>query len=227
MKNNILIACLLAWMAAAAQGPETDPGPTTNTPAGEIEFGVRSTGSVFTLNGNHFGLGAGWQCRYRISRTLNTEWFFDWITTDIAGLGQRVDAHIGESMVIYPGKQIKQAGRFTPYVLGGFCGDYAKITTNLYFDDEQGDYMKKTRDRWSFATQLGMGTHYNFTDRVDISLTGQYVLHFGGDIHTYVGENSYGAEYLAMKEEKGHALEGHFFLTVSANFVVTDLLKRK
>ena len=180
----VIVMCL----AGTVYGQET--ASVKNTHAGEISFGVRTTGSLFSSSGNYFGVGAGWQVRYRIDDKLGSEWFADWITTDIGGLGHRYDAHIGESMIIYLLKKPGQKMRFSPYILGGFCGDYTKIQTNLYFDDEQQMYLKQSKDRWSFATQLGLGAHFNFTERFDLSFSGQYVLHFGKDIDSHQATNS-------------------------------------
>ena len=100
MKNLILITLISISNLAYSQLTEST---NTNTQNGEISFGVRSTLSLFSESGNYTGIGAGWQVRYRLSKTLNTEWFADWIVTDIGGLGARYDAHIGESMILYPG----------------------------------------------------------------------------------------------------------------------------
>ena len=118
-----------------------------------------------------------------------------------------------------------QKNHFTPYILGGFCGDYTLIQSLLYYNDEIGHYERHTKDRWSFATQLGLGTHYNFTERFDLSFSSQYVLHFGNDIHAEVEENSMGNEYLHIHQEEGGSLEGHLFFTISANFKFADLIK--
>ena len=217
-----LITSLLFFSSIVFAQETTAP---SNTHKGEFSLGIRTTGSLFSASGNRFGIGTGWQFRFRMTNRLNSEWFLDWITTDIGGAGQRYDLHIGESMIIYPGKRIGHAGRFTPYVLGGFCGDYTKIQTNLYFDDEQNVNTRQSKDRWSFATQLGLGSHFNITEQFDISLSAQYVLHFGRDIHAEMETNSLGYEHLHI-EEKGDALEGHLFITLSANLVIIDLLKK-
>ncbi len=221
MKNCHTVLLLLLF-ASLIYGQDT---AEKNIHKGELSFGVRSTGSLFSASGHYIGIGAGWQVRYRIADRLNSEWFADWITTDIGGMGQRFDAHIGESMIIYPGKRTGERNTFTPYVMGGFCGDYTKIQTNLFFDDAENDYTRESKDRWSFATQLGLGTHYNITERFDISLSSQYILHFGDDIHTEVEMNNMGDKYLHIHDEKGGGLEGHLFITISANFVVFDLNK--
>lgn len=222
MKKYLIILILLFSGVAYAQETPKD----TNTRKGEFSFGVRTTGSLFSATGNYFGIGTGWHARYRLADKTNTEWFADWIITDIGGLGQRYDMHIGESMVIYPGRKVSQKGRFTPYILGGFCGDYTKLTSNLYYDNTLNTFIQKSEDRWSFATQLGLGTHYNVAERFDFSFTVQYVLHFGKDLDAEAGTNSAGVEYLRIPDEKGSALEGHAFFTISANYVIADFSKK-
>ncbi len=221
MKKYILILSVL--LSSMVQGQKVE---RTNTHKGEVSFGVRTTESLFSESGNYFGLGAGWQFRIRISDKSNTEWFADWITTDIGGLGHRYDAHIGESVIIYPGKRISEKKRFTPYVLGGFCGDYTKVESNYRFDEHTDSYGRQSKERWSFATQLGLGTHYNITERLDVSLSTQYVLHFGKDIHSEIESNHHGEDYLHIHEDDEGGLEGHLFITLSVNFVVFDLIKK-
>jgi hypothetical protein len=86
--------------------------------------------------------------------------------------------------------------------------------------------LRKSKNRWSFATQLGLGTHFNFTQKFDLSFSTQYVLHFGNDIHADVALNSKGEKYLHVEAENGSALEGHLFFTISANFMIVDILKK-
>jgi opacity protein-like surface antigen len=224
MKNILIVLFILISCFAFGQDANK---LSVNSKKGELSLGIRSTGSIFSASGNNFGIGAGWQLRYRMSEKFNTEWFADWITTDINGLGQRYDAHIGESMIIYPFNKVGVKNTFTPYIMGGFCGDYTKIETNLYFDDIENSYITESKDRWSFATQLGIGTHYNITEKFDISFSSQYVLHFGADLHSESETNSLGQEYLHIHQEEGGGLEGHWFLTISANFVFFDLFKNK
>ena len=199
---------------------------TLNTHKGEFSFGARTTGSLFSSTGNYFGIGTGGQMRYTVDNRLNTEWFGDWMTTNLGGLGQRYDAHIGESMILYFSKQVNKKNSLTPYVLGGFCGDYTKTSTNLYYDITQNSYVKESKDRWSFATQLGLGTHYNITEKFDLSFTAQYMIHFGSDIDSQILTGPTGDKYLQINEQKGTALEGHLLLTLSANFVIVDFSKK-
>jgi opacity protein-like surface antigen len=223
MKNILTLMLVLSISTTFGQKSEKQ----TNTHKGELGWGVRTTGSMFSGSGNYFGIGAGFQIRYRVTNHLGGEWFADWITTDIGGLGQRIDAHIGVSAMIYPGKKQGIKNSFTPYILGGFCGDYTKITSNLAYNDIENRYTTESKDRWSFATQLGLGTHYNITEKIDVSLSAQYVMHFGTDIHSEIEPNANGEDYLHIHQENITSLEGHWFLTLSVNFVLTDIIKKK
>lgn len=223
MKHYLFVLLLLCAVTAYGQTP-TKAG---NTHTGELSAGFRTTGSIFESSGNHFGIGAGGQVRYRINDMLNTEWFLDYISTDLGGLGARGDAHFGVSALIYPFKNPNQEHHFTPYVLGGFCGDYTKVHSNYYYDDEVNGLVQNSRARWSFATQMGLGTHFNVTKRFDLSASTQYMIHFGQDIHTEVETNSLGEEHLHIHQEHTHGLEGHWFFALTANFVLFDLLKNK
>ena len=218
MKKYLICLCLLSAHIVYGQ--------QTNSHKGEWSFGARSVGSIFGSSDNCLGLGAGGQVRYRIDEHFNTEWFGDWMTTDIKGYGQRFDAHIGESMMIYPGKRIRQVNRFTPFVVGGFCADFTKAQTNLYYDAVQYGFVTESKERWSFATQLGVGTHYNITEKFDISFNLQYDFHFGQDINAQVQTNDVGVKYLQIQQKNENALEGHLFFTVSANFVFANFSKK-
>lgn len=220
-KSWLLIVLFLVSLDGFSQAE------SSNAKKGEFSLGLRSTGSFFSASGNNFGLGTGGQFRYRLADKLNTEWFADWITTDINGLGSRIDAHIGESMFIYFTEEVNQPNSFTPYVLGGFCGDYTRIRSNRYYHELTNSWEIDDVERWSFASQLGFGTHYNLSDRFDFSFTTQYILHFGDDIHSELETNVMGEDYLHIHHERGGIFEGHWFFSLSANYVIADLLKNK
>lgn len=51
--------------------------------AGQFSLGMRSTLSLFGDHGKT-GIGTGGQFRIRVHKNINTDWFTDYITTDIA-----------------------------------------------------------------------------------------------------------------------------------------------
>ncbi len=192
--------------------------PTKND-GGFLQLGMRSTISAFGSNG-YIGTGVGGQLRLKLANKLNTEWFTDYITTDIGGLGNRVDAHIGWSVMFYPFKDYNEA-KFTPYILAGHCFDFTKISTN---SNPEINLLKNNLSRWSSAVQLGAGTHFHISPKADVSLAAQYMTHLGNDIHTEkAGIN--GESFLRIKEDnqKNLSLEGHLLFTVSLNIAITDL----
>lgn len=182
--------------------------------AGELQLGMRSTFSLFGNDG-YPGTGVGGQFRLRLGKQLNTEWFADFITTDLGGMGQRVDGHIGWSVMFYPLPNTEAP--LVPYILAGHCFDHTRVTI---FDPE-GDI---SRRRLSSAVQLGLGNHFKISERFDVSLSGQYMIHLGNDIHTGI-ETIDGVEQLHFHEDdqSGIGLEGHVLVTVSVNYKLADL----
>lgn len=181
---------------------------------GMFELGVRSTASVFSHDG-YPGLGTGGQFRIRINEYISTEWFTDYITTNIGGVGRRQDAHIGWSVMFYPLENRDQI--VVPYILAGHCFDYTRVNSyhNFFFPPTE------PAERWSSAIQMGLGTHFNLTKRLDLSLAAQYMAHLGNDIHTDIHQSvgPWGEmEYLVIEEhEGGFSLEGHLLITLSLN----------
>lgn len=65
---------------------------------GTVSLGVRST--VSTFNSHHdegTGLGVGGQFRIQFADRVNSDWFFDYIKSDIGNFASRTDYHIGWS----------------------------------------------------------------------------------------------------------------------------------
>jgi hypothetical protein len=176
---------------------------------GWMSLGVRSTVSVF----NHgetgsAGTGVGGQFRLQFAEKVNSDWFFDYLTSDVGKLANRVDYHIGWSVLFYPLKL--PTACFKPYFLAGHCFDYTRLVDN----QDRLHYLQ----RWSSAIQGGAGIHWNFTDRFDVSLTTQYMLHLGSDIYA---EQQNGL--LVFSESKGASLEGHLLINLSVNYKIADL----
>ena len=190
------------------------------TDGGTFSLGLRSTGSFFGVDGNA-GFGAGAQFRLQLLKWLNTEWYADYITTNISDLGKREDFHIGWSVMFYPFKFKKNIVQ--PYLLAGHCFDYTKVTT---FNTSLADNSDKTQDRWSMAAQLGVGSNFNIGNRFDISVSAQYMFHLGKEIHADVEDVS-GQRELHVEVQSGAFLEGHLLVTLSINVKIADLWKSK
>ena len=189
-------------------------------PAGMLSLGGRTTVSLFNDHKNEMtGTGVGGQFRLRFSDAVNTDWFFDYITSDILNYAHRTDYHIGWSVLFYPINQLdyfRQDGefkpKFRPYILAGHCFDYSRIQSKA----DATVY----GERWSSAVQAGLGTHLELSPRFDISLTGQYMIHLGNHIET---DYNFTTGELSFNEHKGASLAGHVLLTLSLNYKIAKL----
>ncbi len=190
------------------------------TPAGMLSLGGRTTVSLFNDHKNEMtGTGVGGQFRLRFSDAVNTDWFFDYITSDILNYAHRTDYHIGWSVLFYPINQLdyfRQDGefkpKFRPYILAGHCFDYSRIESKA----DATVY----GERWSSAVQAGLGTHLELSPRFDISLTGQYMIHLGNHIET---DYDFTTGALSFHEHKGASLAGHVLVTLSLNYKIAKL----
>lgn len=210
----ILIYCIWCFYNASA-GNDKD----TLRGAGDFSIGVRTTVSTFTDVGST-GMGSGGEFRIRISKHLNTEWFGDYLTTDIQGLGFRRDAHIGWSVLFYLNKNPLKVKTITPYFIAGHCFDYTRVYSMSSVVSPQ--------ERWSSAVQGGFGVHYNFTSRFDLSFLSQYMLHLGTDVESNIVQDATtGGNYLQITKKQGALLEGHLLFTVSANYCIGHLWRKK
>lgn len=204
MKKLILLALLIPMMGKAQEHLDTE--------SGYFQFGVRNVVSAFSDDGAN-GFGFGGQFRIRVLSRLNTDWYGDYITTDIAGIARREDLHIGWSVLAYPFNCITTKGKITPYILAGHCFDYSKVSKN-----SDGFFKEKL----SSAVQAGLGMHYNITDRTDISLTAQYMMHLGKDIHAEVFEID-GRKDVLIEKSQVRGIEGHMLINISLNVRLFDM----
>ena len=180
-----------------------------NNQGGLLSLGVRSTISAFNdSKTNNFGKGIGGQFRMQLSERVNTDWFFDYLTSDIGSVAHRTDYHIGWSVLFYP--YLKENQLIKPYIVAGHCFDYSYMAENS--DKNNSD------ERWSSAVQAGIGTHINLSKRMDLSLTSQYMIHLGNHIDPVISSSS-----IVFQNEGGISLEGHLLLTVGLNYKLIDL----
>ena len=220
MKRTILTSLSLLFLTVFSFGQEDgsnkDEGKTSYLEKGQFSVGMRTTTSLFGHD-NIPGLGVGGQMRWQFFDFMNTEWFADWITIDLDGAGTRNNAHIGWSVMFYP----KQFGRFTPYAIAGHCFDYAKvIPLSTPYDDRSDEIVT----RWSSAIQMGLGSHFFLSERFDISLAAQYMLHLGKHLEYEIQDMPNGTKYLNTNSHtEGVGLEGHILITASLNIRIADL----
>jgi hypothetical protein len=178
--------------------------------SGIFSLGARS--SIGLVNDGVWqkpAFGTGGQFRLQFGDWVNTEWFADYLTADLADKAWRADLHIGWSVLFYPLKNPKSM--IQPFILAGHCFEYLKFTENYNTDNYA--------ERWSSSVQGGLGTHVNHTPRLDLSLTAQYMVHFGTKI--LVSENDYGA--IAFRKVSGSGIHDHILLNLSVNYKIVDL----
>ncbi len=204
----LLVSCFWIWNITFSQSNFSQKG--------NVELGLRTTTSIFGHDPIP-GLGTGGQVRVQLLDYLNTEWFADWITIDLNGAGTRQNAHIGWSILFYPLKK----GCFIPYVMAGHCFDYARVVPL------STPYLDRTEDeikRWSSAIQLGIGSHFYLTEKFNITLSAQYMLHLGNHLEYEIIEQENGGYYLNTHHDSNHQLgvEGHLLLTFSLNYRIGD-----
>lgn len=181
--------------------------------SGLFSLGTRNTVSVF--NGSHHGspgIGIGGQFRIQVNDRLSTEWYADWITSSVGKYISRNDYHIGWSVMFYPGKQLYFESPLQPYIIIGHCFD-----RSILFEKKD---KANSSDRLSMATQAGLGCHLNITKELDLSLSAQYMLHFGKEL-----EYSDTEGIVKFNSEDYSVPSGHLLITLSANYKFGKLWK--
>jgi hypothetical protein len=203
MKQLFFVFLLIAGSLAA------QPLNLKNNYGGVFSLGVRTTISTFNHGQfNNAGTGVGGQFRLQLSDRVNTDWFFDYLTGDIEDFASRTDYHIGWSVLFYPTKKTDVIAR--PYILAGHCFDYTRLVDN----SDQNNFM----ERWSSAVQGGAGVHFNLSQRLDLSVASQYMIHLGN----HVDAHRHGDE-VEFHTEKGASLEGHLLFHAGINYKIADL----
>ncbi len=219
--KKILLSIFVTLSIAEVSSAQKDSVSRKET--GKLMLGMRSTSSMFSDDGAT-GMGVGGQFRLRFGSRMNSDWFADYITTDIHGLARRTDYHIGWSVLYYPLNYKTVKGKFTPYILAGHCFDWTEVEKNNFPYSSTTALNKASR--FSSAVQAGLGTHYNLADNFDVSLTAQYMLHLGQNINASVFTNA--ADQKDVLIEKGDlGLEGHLLINLSLNVYVAKLWGNK
>lgn len=194
---SALAAALCISISLLSQEPD-------NNPAGTFSLGTRNTISLFN-DDNAVGKGIGGQFRIQLGKRLNSEWYFDYITSKNKPYTFRNDYHIGWSVMLYPKHNCSFDRLLQPYLIAGHCFDYTKVAA---LNDKAN-----SASRLSMATQAGLGTHVNITSKLDCSLSGQYMLHFGKEIETNIK-----GDEIAIEKKDFSGIDGHLLFTVSFNY---------
>ncbi len=196
------ITCVLLLINLNISAQEIKTDKNTNN-GGWVSVGARSTVSLFDSDG--VGLGTGGQFRIQMSNRVNTDWFADYISINVNDKVRSDYYHIGWSVLYYPIEQLHYPKTIQPYIIAGHCFDYNKKTA---INDPS-----ITKDRWGSAVQAGLGTHFNITDRFDISLTCQYMIHLTKELEANTDGNT-----VEIVQQKNTSLEGHLLTTISLNY---------
>ncbi|HRP53435.1 MAG TPA: hypothetical protein PLI97_07995 [Fluviicola sp.] len=206
MKNSIFIICLFFVTASFSQDINIKGGH-----GGLFSLGLRTTLSAFNGSGENSAIGAGGQFRLRLSNRVNTEWFFDYLPATNK-YTRRNDFHIGWSVMFYWFKNPKPIVQ--PYIVAGHCFDK---TYQFELTDKSNNI-----SRFSSAVQAGIGTHFNLSPRLDISLSTQYMIHLGEDVHAHIDNG-----VVEFEKHKGGSLEGHLLTSLTVNYKIVDLWNSK
>ncbi|HEY6160662.1 MAG TPA: hypothetical protein VI112_05545 [Bacteroidia bacterium] len=221
MKTKFLLAAALMPLFTVAQGGNNEP---KDFESGKLQLGMRTVVSAFS-DSKYSGFGLGGQFRLKLQNRLNTEWFADYITTNVDDYASRTDVHVGWAVQYYPFNYLMTKGSFIPYVEAGHCFDYTQIDLNTsnpltYYSTLQ------SLSRWSSAVHMGLGSTYNISNNFDVSLAAMYMLHLGDDLHTEVVKGP--SDIPTVELSKGHeSLEGHLLITLSLNVYIGDLWGRE
>jgi opacity protein-like surface antigen len=205
-RKMLLVVLLLPAMLSAQSKNENQ--------SGNLSLGMRTTLSAFSHGRNELGFGAGGQFRIQLTDRINTEWFLDVLSTNISDKAQRMDYHIGWSVMYYVIDPKAFTRKITPYVVAGHCFDHTRVGINGNGEEPHV--------RWSSAVQAGAGFHYNITPKLDISPTVQYMLHLGNELHVHEDEGG-----LIIEEHKNAGWEGHLLFNLSMNYKFMKLWKPK
>jgi hypothetical protein len=212
MKIQFFICSFLILLTINTYG-QSNLSEKTLRPSGIFSLGARSTIGFFNSHGAN-SVGAGGQFRIQLSNRINTEWYADYITSDLDNKVGRTDYHIGWSVFFYYlQKEDRLTPLFQPFIEAGHCFDYTEVRI---LQNAQ------SLSRWSSAVQMGTGTQINLTPRFDVTIKMQYMLHLGGDIHAHEHHGIY-----EIEEHKGFEREGHLLTTMSINYKLGNLWKSK
>ncbi len=207
MNYKINLVALALVISTGAVGQNTPN--KRDVSSGMFSVGTRNTFSFFNHD-QQIGKGIGGQTRLQVNDRINTEWFFDFITSKNASYTLRNDYHFGWSIMYYPGKKTGFEMLLKPYLLIGHCFDYSKVREQVNKNN--------SADNFTMATQAGVGTHININPKLDCSTSMQYMVHFGKDLHADVDHGE-----VHIEKHDYSTPDGHLLWTISFNYKIADL----
>lgn len=179
---------------------------------GILTFGTRSSVTL-SPQGDNVGTGFGGVMRLKFSRRINSEWFADYITSNIAGLARKTDNQLGGAVLFYPFNSFVEQGRKIPFLVLGQALVNSRITKN--------GLNGETASQWYPLANAGIGGHWYFTNKFDFSLSCQYMQPLGRGIEASEFSGSQGEREITINENV--RTPGYFFLNLSFNATIADL----
>ena len=181
------------------------------TDSGVFAIGLRS-GVVLSnsSSGWNLGQGLGLQARIMATSHINTEWYFEVFQGGYTNQGVRTDGHIGGLALLYPQHKLQ---RVAPFLAVGPNADYVKLRERI----NKQNFVS----RWSLGVQSGIGIQINLTRRSDMTISTQYMVHFGQALLLPLEDSS-----VILLPQSGSGIDGHFIVNVSFNYKMADLWKR-
>ena len=216
--KNITILMVFSLLHTSLQAQSAKDSVPDQT--GFLSIGARGCFSVFTVNKKSYaGTGAGGQFALRITPHFNSDYFADWIVSNVGNKVQRVDFHSGFSMM--PEVYTPRVGstHIALFPLAGICIDYTKLTITTGENVSGGP---TTLERYSFAVQAGAGVYIPVSKSLDFTLDAHYMLHIGNDIEADINGNQ-----VHLIKQPGVNIDGHFLLALSMDYKLFRLWRKK
>lgn len=181
------------------------------TESGVFAIGIRS-GLVLSHNidGWNAGQGLGLQARIMATPHINTEWYFEVFRGGYTDQGVRTDGHIGGLALLYPQHKLQ---RVAPFLAVGPNADYVKLRERV----NKQNFVS----RWSLGVQSGIGIQISLTRRSDMTISTQYMVHFGQALVLPLEDSA-----TILLPQSGSGVDGHFIANISFNYKMADLWKR-
>lgn len=173
-----------------------------------VSVGTRNVISFLSSQGG-IGKGIGGHMRIQLSRRINTEWFFDYVTSKNEPTVMN-EYHVGWSLMYYLKKDNDYSNLLQPYIMAGHCFD----NINVFEINNKANKQSAV----NMATTAGLGMHINITRRFDCSISGQYMLDFGKEIIKKTEGDA-----LTLTKSGHTTVDGHPLITISINYKISKM----
>ncbi len=183
------------------------------TTYGHITLGIRTGLCALFDPIPAIGYGIGADIRLSLNKHWELEGYTDYFQTNILNMGYRHEIDFGvNALYIWIARPFIPK-RFTPFLLGGISYANNDIRSAAYYT---GYYQN-----WSPWLNLGLGAHYYFTKRFDITWELYYSLplaiHPASYLTDIVNKKNYDRQILAVRDD-GALHPGGIFFILSFNY---------